>query len=82
MNSKSKIYIAGHTGLVGSAIIRELKKNGFQKIITATRSQLDLINQQAVLKFLKRKKPDFIVIAAAITIKSGFFLFKNFRTAC
>ena len=65
MNSKSKIYIAGHTGLVGSAIIRELKKNGFQKIITATRSQLDLINQQAVLKFLKRKKPDFIVIAAA-----------------
>ena len=65
MNSKSKIYIAGHTGLVGSAIIRELKKNGFQRIITATRSQLDLINQQAVLKFLKRKKPDFIVIAAA-----------------
>ena len=65
MNHKSKIYVAGHTGLVGSAIIRELKKKGFKKIITATRIQLDLINQQKVLKFLKRKKPDFIIIAAA-----------------
>ena len=65
MNRKSKIYVAGHSGLVGSAIIRELKKKGFKKIITATRIQLDLIDQQKVLKFLKRKKPDFIIIAAA-----------------
>jgi GDP-L-fucose synthase len=65
MNHKSKIYVAGHTGLVGSAIIRELKKKGFKKIITATRNQLDLIDQQKVLKFLKKKKPDFIIIAAA-----------------
>jgi GDP-L-fucose synthase len=65
MNYKSKIYVAGHTGLVGSAIIRELKKNGYRKIITASRKQLDLINQEKVLKFLRRKKPNFIIIAAA-----------------
>jgi len=65
MNYKSKIYVAGHTGLVGSAIIRELKKKGYKKILTATRKELDLINQEKVLKFLKKKKPDFIIIAAA-----------------
>ena len=56
MNHKSNIYVAGHNGLVGSAIVRELKKKGFKKIITATRSQLDLVNQEKVLKFLKKKK--------------------------
>ena len=65
MNYKSKIYVAGHNGLVGSAILRELKKKGFKNIIIATRNQLDLINQEKVLRFLKRKKPDFIIIAAA-----------------
>ena len=65
MNYKSKIYVAGHTGLVGSAIIRELKKKGYKKILTATRKELDLINQGKVLKFLKKNKPDFIIIAAA-----------------
>ena len=65
MNYRSKIYVAGHNGLVGSAIIRELKKKGHKKIITAPRTQLDLINQNQVLKFLKKKKPDYIIIAAA-----------------
>ena len=65
MSYKSKIYVAGHNGLVGSAIVRELKEEGYKKIITATRSQLDLINQEKVLKFLKKKKPDYIIIAAA-----------------
>ena len=65
MNHKSKIYVAGHKGLVGSAIIKELKKKGFKKVITATRDQLDLTDQKKVLKFLKQKKPDFIFIAAA-----------------
>ena len=55
MNYKSKIYVAGHNGLVGSAIVRELKEKGYKKIITATRSQLDLINQEKVLNFLKKK---------------------------
>ena len=65
VNLQSKIYVAGHTGLVGSAIIRQLKKEGYKKIIFADRSQIDLTNQLKVLKFLKRKKPDFIFIAAA-----------------
>ena len=52
MHYKSKIYVAGHNGLVGSAIIRELKKEGFKKIIKATRVQLDLVDQKKVLNFL------------------------------
>ena len=65
MNYKSKIYVAGHNGLVGSAIIRELKRKGIKDILTATRGELDLTNQVKVLKFLKKKKPTFIIIAAA-----------------
>ena len=65
MNYKSKIYVAGHNGLVGSAIVRELKKKGIKNILTATRAELDLTNQIKVLKFLKKKKPTFIIIAAA-----------------
>ena len=65
MNLNSKIFIAGHNGLVGSAIIRGLKKRNFNKIITATRHKLDLTNQSKVLKFLKKEKPNFIIIAAA-----------------
>ncbi len=65
INLQSKIYVAGHKGLVGSAIVRQLKKKGYKKIIFAERSKLDLTNQLKVLKFLKEKKPDFIFIAAA-----------------
>jgi GDP-L-fucose synthase len=65
MNLRSKIYVAGHNGLVGSAIIKELKNKGYINIITASRAKLNLINQNKVLTFLKKKKPDFIIIAAA-----------------
>ena len=65
VNLKSKIYVAGHNGLVGSAIVRKLKEKGYKKIITANRSTLDLTNQAKVFKFLKRKRPQFIFIAAA-----------------
>ena len=65
VNLKSKIYVAGHNGLVGSAIVRKLKEKGYKKIITANRSTLDLTNQAKVFKFLKRKRPHFIFIAAA-----------------
>ena len=65
INLQSKIYVAGHKGLVGSAIVRQLKKKGYKKIIFEDRSKLDLTNQSAALKFLKKKKPDFIFIAAA-----------------
>jgi GDP-L-fucose synthase len=65
INFNSKIYVAGHNGLVGSAIIRELKKKGYKKIITTNRQKLDLTNQLSVLRFLKKNNPDFIFLAAA-----------------
>ena len=65
IKKNSKIFIAGHNGLVGSSIVRILKKKGFKNILIANRSELDLTNQQKVLKFLKQHKPKFIFIAAA-----------------
>ena len=65
INLKSKIYVAGHKGLVGSAIIRKLKKKGYKNIIFRSKKQLDLKNQKKVYSFLKKNKPDFIFIAAA-----------------
>ena len=74
INYKSKIYIAGHNGLVGSAILRKLKKKGFKKLIYASKKKLDLTNQNKVLNFLRKKKPDFIFIAAA---KVGGIYYNN-----
>jgi len=65
INLNSKIYIAGHRGLVGSAIFRQLKKKGYKKILIADKSKLDLTNQSKVYNFLKKEKPKFIFIAAA-----------------
>ena len=65
INKTSKIFVAGHNGLVGSAIIRKLKKKGFRNILVEKKSKLNLLDQSQVLKFLKRNKPKFIFIAAA-----------------
>ena len=65
INVKSKIYVAGHNGLVGSAILRKLKLKGYKNVIFRSKKQLDLTNQKHVHKFLKKNKPDFIFIAAA-----------------
>ena len=65
INKNSKIFVAGHNGLVGSAIVRKLKNKGYKKIITETKFNLDLTNQIKVFNFFKKKKPDFIFIAAA-----------------
>ncbi|MBD1140994.1 GDP-L-fucose synthase [Pelagibacterales bacterium SAG-MED39] len=65
INKNSKIFVAGHNGLVGSAIVRKLKNKGYKKIITETRLNLDLTNQIKVFNFLKKRKPEFILIAAA-----------------
>ena len=65
INTNSKIYVAGHNGMLGSAILRELKKKGYRKLITIDKKRLDLRNQKAVQKFLKIKKPDAVIIAAA-----------------
>lgn len=65
IKKKSKIFIAGHKGLVGSAIYRKLKENGYTNLIIADRKNLDLTSQIDVIKFLQIKKPIFIFIAAA-----------------
>ncbi|NQY32771.1 MAG: GDP-L-fucose synthase [Coraliomargarita sp.] len=65
MNQDSKIYIAGHRGMVGSAVIRALNCAGFGNIVTRTRSELDLTSQAAVREFYASEKPDVAVIAAA-----------------
>ena len=65
INKNSKIYVAGHKGLVGSAIERKLKEKGYKKIIVKSKKDLDLTNQLKVSKFIKKEKPDFIFIAAA-----------------
>jgi len=63
MEKNSKIYIAGHRGMVGSAIIRRLQKNGFTNLVTRTSKELDLINQQAVADFFASEKPRFVFLA-------------------
>jgi GDP-L-fucose synthase len=65
MDKHSKIFVAGHRGMVGSAIVRRLQSAGYTQVITRTRSELDLLNQQAVHDFLQTEKPDYIYIAAA-----------------
>ena len=65
ININSKIFVAGHKGLDGSAILRKLKEKKFKNILTREKSRLDLTNQNQVLKFLKKEKPKFIFIAAA-----------------
>ena len=62
---KSKIYVAGHKGLVGSSILRKLNEKGYKNIIYADSKKLDLTNQNKVFNFLKKQKPSFIFIAAA-----------------
>ena len=65
MQKDSKIYVAGHRGLVGSAIIRNLEQNGFKNLILRTSKELDLRNQQAVEEFFEQEKPEYIFLAAA-----------------
>ena len=69
-----KIYVAGHRGMAGSATVRSLQKSGYSEIITATRSELDLLNQAAVKNFINTQKPDVMIIAAA---KVGGILANN-----
>ena len=65
MEKDSRIYVAGHRGLVGSAIVRNLNKKGFNNIITRTHSELDLTNQEAVRRFFEEEKPEYVFLAAA-----------------
>ena len=86
ITKKSKIFVAGHKGMVGSAIVRKLKKKGFSKIIFVEKKKVNLLDQSKVFKFLKVKKPDLIIIAAArvggIQANSNFkqkFIYENLQ---
>ena len=74
MNKTDRIYIAGHNGMVGSAIIRELKSEGYENLITKNSNELDLRNQNAVHDFFEKEKPDFVFLVAA---KVGGILANN-----
>ena len=74
MHKNSKIYIAGHKGLVGSAIKRQLESQGYTNLIHRTHKELDLINAEAVLKFFATEKPEYVILAAA---KVGGILANN-----
>lgn len=74
MDAQSKIYVAGHRGMAGSAIVRKLNQQGFHNIIGKTSAELDLRNQQAVTDFFKTEKPDYVFFAAA---KVGGILANN-----
>jgi len=65
MNKQDKIYVAGHRGLVGSAIVRRLQAEGFQNLVFRTSKELDLREQQAVRDFFAAEKPDYVILAAA-----------------
>lgn len=65
LKKESKIFVAGHRGMVGSAIVRNLQTKGFNNLVLRTSSELDLMNQQAVNDFFAEEKPDFVFLAAA-----------------
>jgi GDP-L-fucose synthase len=65
MNKSSKIYVAGHRGLVGSAIVKNLKSKGYTNLVYKTHSELDLCDQNAVAEFFAKEKPEYVILAAA-----------------
>ncbi|MDE7402046.1 MAG: GDP-L-fucose synthase [Muribaculaceae bacterium] len=65
MDKNSKIYVAGHRGMVGSAIVRELQRQGYTNIITRTHAELDLTDQKAVREFFEQERPEYVFLAAA-----------------
>ncbi|MCT7528532.1 GDP-L-fucose synthase [Aliarcobacter cryaerophilus] len=65
MNKNSKIYVAGHRGLVGSAILKNLESKAYTNIITRTHKELDLLSQKAVEQFFEKEKPEYVILAAA-----------------
>ena len=65
MDKDAKIYVAGHRGMVGSAIKRELERQGYTNLVTRTHKELDLMRQDQVEEFFAREKPEYVVLAAA-----------------
>jgi GDP-L-fucose synthase len=86
--TNARIFVAGHRGLVGSAIVRQLKAKGYTEILTASRDELDLLDQAAVRRFFRERKPEQVYMAAAkvggIHANSTFqadFLYQNLTIA-
>jgi GDP-L-fucose synthase len=86
MKKDSKIFVAGHRGLVGSAIVRNLRENGYANIVTKTRQELDLLNQKDVFDFFEDQKPEYVFDAAARVggiyandTFSGDFIYENIQ---
>ena len=65
MNPENRIYIAGHRGLAGSAILRALQAKGYQNLILRTSDELDLTDSQATMKFFSKERPEYVFLAAA-----------------
>ncbi|MDE5870209.1 MAG: NAD-dependent epimerase/dehydratase family protein, partial [Muribaculaceae bacterium] len=65
MEKNAKIYVAGHRGMVGSAIVRELERQGYHNIITRTHKELDLTDQRCVDAFFEQERPEYVFLAAA-----------------
>ena len=65
MNKSSKIYIAGHRGLVGSAIVKNLESKGYTNLVYRTHKELDLLDSIAVENFFKKEQPEYVILAAA-----------------
>ena len=65
MNKESRIFVAGHRGLVGSALLRKLQSDGFLNLITRDHAELDLVNQAAVEQFFDGQSPEYVFLAAA-----------------
>jgi GDP-L-fucose synthase len=89
MNRNARIYVAGHTGLVGSAIIRRLQAEGYDRLITRTHAQLDLMRQVEVEAFFKSEKPEYVFLAAArvggILANNTYpaeFIYENLMVQC
>lgn len=89
LDRSKKIYVAGHRGLVGSALVRKLEKEGFTNIITKTHAELDLTRQAEVEKFFETEKPDYVILAAAkvggIHANDTYpadFIMKNLQIEC
>lgn len=89
MQKSAKIFVAGHRGMVGSAIVRRLEKDGFSNILVRTSKELDLRNQAAVEDFFKSEKPEYVFLAAAkvggIVANNTYradFIYENLAIEC
>jgi GDP-L-fucose synthase len=89
MEKNAKIYVAGHRGMVGSALVRLLEKEGYTNILTATSSEVNLVSQTETKAFFERERPDYVFVAAAKVggiqannIYRADFLYENLMIEC